>query len=177
MPLQVAPYDPRHTIQTMCQASRHDSADTVHVYVYEDNPEALARHILLLGILLDTSLLASDRVTMFLEVYGNLFIREETSNYLQRRSKQLENIISIKISGSDSGDNDLMGQLLDLSSMRFEAKDQLVSAIVQARSAPSIDLKHAWDTRSRKWYGDRYDFRKNAVRLSCSVPFLLLAFA
>lgn len=149
----------------MCQVGRHDdAAETVHVYVYEDNPEALARHILLLGILLDSSLLPTDRVSMFLEVFGNLFIRDETSKYLQRRSKQLENVISSKIAGSGSGKNDLMHQLLDLSLMRFEAKDKLLSAIVQSRAAPSIDVKHAWDTRSRKWYGDRYDFRKNAVR-------------
>lgn len=164
MLLQVAPYDPRHTAQTMCQASRHGSAaGTIHIYVYEDTPEALARHILLLGILLDSSLLPSDRVTMFLEVFGNLFIREETSKYLQCRTKQLENIVNRKISGSGSGEDDLMHQLLDLSLMRFEAKDKLLSAIVQSRSSPSIDVKHAWDTRSRKWYGDRYDFRKNAV--------------
>lgn len=154
----------------MCQASRHDSAaDTVHMYVYEDNPEALARHILLLGILLDTSLLQSDRVTMFLEVFGNLLIREETSKYLQLRTKQLENIVSSKISGSGTGHGDLMGQLLDLTSMRFDAKDKLLNAIVQSRKAPVIDVKHAWDKRSRKWYGDRYDFRKNAVRLVVSL--------
>ena len=168
--LQVAPYDPRHTLQTMCQASRHDTAaDTVHMYVYEDNAEALARHILLLGILFDTSRQQSDRVTMFLEVFGNLFIREETRQYLQLRSKKLENIVSSKIAGSSSGDDDVMGQLLDLGSMRFEAKDKLLAAIVQSRNDPTVDVKHAWDQRSRKWYGDRYDFRKNAVCLDSPV--------
>lgn len=168
---QVSPYDPRHTIQTICQAARHDIGDdTIHLYVYEDTPEALARHILLIGLLFDSSLLPTDRVSMFLEVFGNLFLREETKKYLQHRSKQLENVVSKKIAGSSSEETDLFHKILDLSLMRYEAKDQLLSAIVQSRTAPSIDVKHAWDTRSRKWYGDRYDFRKNAVRLPSGTP-------
>jgi dynein assembly factor 3 len=50
--------------------------------VYEEHPEALARHILLLYVLLDPSLPPRERCEMFLELHGNALLRQKTADYL-----------------------------------------------------------------------------------------------
>lgn len=37
------------------------------------------------------------------------------------------------------------------------------------RSSAPYDIIAAWDTRCRKWYADRYDFRKNLVSVCAHV--------
>ena len=36
------------------------------------------------------------------------------------------------------------------------------------------DMQKAWDARSRKFYGARYDYRRNAVDRQCFVVFARL---
>jgi hypothetical protein len=50
--------------------------------VYEEEAEALARHLLLLSILLDPQLLARERVEMLLELHSNALVREKTAAYV-----------------------------------------------------------------------------------------------
>jgi dynein assembly factor 3 len=52
------------------------------MYVYEEEPENLARHILLLSVLLDGTLLAKERTEIFLELHGNALVRPRTAEYL-----------------------------------------------------------------------------------------------
>lgn len=70
----------------MCQSSRHFSKDSprqpVHIVIWEDNVEALARHMLLTSILLDDRLPVRDRIEMFLEVHGNVFLKQKTAIYV-----------------------------------------------------------------------------------------------
>ncbi len=39
----------------------------------------------------------------------------------------------------------------------------MVEALQRWRSSVPYDAVKAWDARARKWYGDRYDFRRNMV--------------
>ncbi len=52
------------------------------MYIYEEEPELIARHILLLSVLLDETLPARDRMETLLELHGNVFLRDKTANYL-----------------------------------------------------------------------------------------------
>jgi len=54
----------------------------LRLYIYESEPEALARHMLLLSVLLDGHLRVKDRVEMFLELHGNVMLRQKTADYL-----------------------------------------------------------------------------------------------
>ena len=38
-----------------------------------------------------------------------------------------------------------------------------MEALQKWRNAVVYDMVKAWDARARKWYGDRYDFRRNLV--------------
>lgn len=51
------------------------------MYVFETEPEALARHMLLLMVLFDASLTARERAEMFLELHGNLLLRQRTADW------------------------------------------------------------------------------------------------
>ncbi len=80
--LQVCPYDARHTIATLSRISRHPAVSSLALYVYEEEPEVLARHMLLLHVLLDGSLTARERVETLLELHGNALLRNKTAEYL-----------------------------------------------------------------------------------------------
>lgn len=76
--LQSAVYDCRHTLQTLGRAPRHAAAlgaRPVHFYMHEEEPEVLARHLLLLAIFFDHNVTAKDRAELLLEVHGNALLR------------------------------------------------------------------------------------------------------
>lgn len=70
----------------MFQAWRHKPSGSVNFVVWEDCPEALGRHILLTSILLDDHLPVRDRIELFLEIHGNVFIKERTAIYVGKLS-------------------------------------------------------------------------------------------
>ncbi|GFR44766.1 hypothetical protein Agub_g6097, partial [Astrephomene gubernaculifera] len=92
--LQVAPYDARHTLTTICRATRHpllqQQQQPVQLVVWEDSPEGLARHLLLLAVLLDGRLVARERWELLLELHGNALLRERAAGYLDEKARQLE---------------------------------------------------------------------------------------
>ncbi len=58
---------------------------------------------------------------------------------------------------------EVLTALLDLSLLKFQDKDRLVEALQHYRTKTAYDMVQAWDTRARKFYGDRYDARRNMV--------------
>ncbi|GLI70938.1 hypothetical protein VaNZ11_016033 [Volvox africanus] len=185
--LQVAPYDARHTLTTICRATRHPvlqnrnqkQEQPVQLVVWEDSPEGLARHVLLLAVLLDGALTPRERVEMLLELHGNAVLRERAAAYLDEKARQLEALVVDLASGGARGGAGTgpscteegeelrglkpLGKMLDLSLLKFQEKDQLVETLQKWRTTVLYDMVKAWDARARKWYGDRYDFRRNLV--------------
>jgi hypothetical protein len=56
--VQIAASDPRHTMATLARAWRRQAEQPVEMVVWEPSLEGLARHMLLLSIMLDTQLTA-----------------------------------------------------------------------------------------------------------------------
>lgn len=56
---QLAPYDCRHSLHTLANMHRHKvlngTSCKVHMCIYEENIEGIARHMLLLAIILDAT--------------------------------------------------------------------------------------------------------------------------
>lgn len=50
--------------------------------MWEEEPEGLARHLLLLAVLLDEALLPRERVELLLELHANALLRERAAAYL-----------------------------------------------------------------------------------------------
>lgn len=75
--LQSSIYDCRHTLQTIGRTARHPEyhGRPVHFYMHEEDPEILARHMLLLAIFFDHQVAARDRMELLLELHGNALLR------------------------------------------------------------------------------------------------------
>ncbi|PNH02753.1 Dynein assembly factor 3, axonemal, partial [Tetrabaena socialis] len=65
----------------------------VQLVVWEDSPEGLARHLLLLAVLLDGALLPRERMELLLELHGNALLRERAAAYLDEKARQLEALV------------------------------------------------------------------------------------
>lgn len=160
--MQVAPYDPRHIVQTICHAHRHEGSQAIELHVYEDNAAVLLRHLLLVAVLLDEALPAATRMQRFLEIFGNALLRQDTADYLAARCRDVEAVLERMMAGHAS--DTVLGRLLNIGSLSFEERDGLMDAAMGARTGRDYDMTKAWDARCRSWYADRYDFRRNAVR-------------
>ena len=187
----MTPYDARHTIQCICHIGRHLPASSIiQLHIHEEEPEALARHLLLLGILLDSSLTAKDRLQTLLEVHGNALVRQRTSEYIEERGRAIESLLVDLGSGSSAREAAAMrskagdeagaclASILDVSMLKFQDRDRIVESLQKYRRQTEYDMVKAWDTRSRKLYGDRYDFRRNMIDwdyhmrlMACGTPF------
>lgn len=89
--LQVCPYDCRHTLATInshaahvlaAAAGQQQPCQQLDLFVYESDPENLARHMLLLAVLVDASFTARERAEMFLELHGNILLRQRTADWV-----------------------------------------------------------------------------------------------
>ena len=89
-----------------------------------------------------------------------------------KRSRGLESLFVALISGlpADSpqvmalgGDLACLSKVLDLSLLKYQERDALIEAFHKYRSSVDYDMAKAWDARGRKWYGDRFDFKRNMV--------------
>ncbi|KAK3239906.1 hypothetical protein CYMTET_50204 [Cymbomonas tetramitiformis] len=157
--LQVAPCDCRHTATTIARSWRR-APEKVAVTVWEPSPEGLARHMLLLSILLDTQLIARDRVETFLEVHGNAKLRERTAEYMEAKGNHLADVVLGAANKEEVGE---LGRLFDLSQLKFKERDDLVEIFRGYSRKVRYDMDAAWDWRKRKFYGNRYDYVKNLV--------------
>ena len=86
--LQIGAYDCRHSAQALARACKQlaHPNQILHIWVYEEAPAVLARHMLLLSVLLDTDIPVRQRTELFLELHNNAIIQETTAEYLGRSS-------------------------------------------------------------------------------------------
>ena len=96
--LLLCPSDVRHLMQTLTAAvlgpESKSGSRAVEFTVYEEAPEALARHLLLLAIALDMEVPRRERAELFLEVYANAMLREKTSSYVASRAQALRRLLA-----------------------------------------------------------------------------------
>lgn len=65
------------------QQQQHE-VPSLHLFVYEPEPELLARHMLLLAVLFDATLTSHERAEAFMELHGNILLRQRTADWLGR---------------------------------------------------------------------------------------------
>ena len=119
--------------------------------------------MILTAIFLDTTLQPDVRMQRFLEVFGNSLLRQDTFEYLAEKCRQLEALVQLKM-GGDKGTG-LLAELFNIDLLSYQSRDELLGALVAARADEQFDMAKAWDGRCRLWYSDRYDFRRNMVRV------------
>ena len=82
--LQIGAYDCRHSAQALANVCKQLAAPNkvLHIWVYEETPEILARHMLLLSVLLDMGVPVRQRTELFLELHNNASVQATTAEYL-----------------------------------------------------------------------------------------------
>mmetsp|Transcript_54266 Transcript_54266/g.172266 ORF Transcript_54266/g.172266 Transcript_54266/m.172266 type:complete len:155 (-) Transcript_54266:589-1053(-) len=111
---------------TMCRSHRHPERDLVF-YIFEDQHEVLARHMLLISILLDETLTPRDRVEIFLEVFGNANVREKCAAYVAEQGKKLASVVLEASEGKGGKESSTpLGRMFDLSMLKYGDRDNLV---------------------------------------------------
>lgn len=82
-PEQLQPQQQQATSQAQqMQQLQRQAQQQLHLYVYESEPEVLARHLLLLAVLFDAALPVRVRAELFLELHGNAVLRQKSADYL-----------------------------------------------------------------------------------------------
>ena len=122
--LLLSPGDPRHILRTLGALARmrggateQGDAPTLEFSVYEQAPELLARHLLLLSVALDFELPRRERAELLLELLANSLLREKTSAYLAARAEVLRRVVT---------ENDgPLAPLVDLSLLKMRDRDKL----------------------------------------------------
>ena len=100
--------------------------------------EGLARHMLLVAVLLDDVLPLKERVERFLEVHGNTQLREQSGEYVAQRGKLLADVVLACSAGerpaATGGERSRLLALFDLSLLRFKERDALVEVFRRSES-------------------------------------------
>ena len=158
--LGIAISDVRHLLKTLAAAARQTQESgkpsrTFEFAVYEREPEILARHILLLAVALDYELPRRERAEVLLEVWANCLLREKTAAYVAVKAVQIGRAIS-----HDEGP---LAPLIDISSLKSRDRDALEAVLRTWAEDVEFDVVKLRDERLRKYYGARYDARRNVL--------------
>lgn len=156
--LLLCPGDIRHVLQTLADARtrpREEGAEPRQFWLYEDNPEGLARHMVLLSIALDFGLPRRERAEIFLEVFANTQLRERTAVYIAEKAKELRRFMA-------KGDGPLAA-FLDVDELKMRDRDALEAVFGTWFVGVDFDAARLRDERLRAYYRDRYDVRRNLL--------------
>lgn len=157
--LLVGAGDLRHVLTTLARSYRYRKKK-FHFYILENALELYARDMLFLSLSLETPkrMGLQEKTEMFLELFGNLTIRKQSSEYVEKMANEFIKMVT---------DFDILHQklpMLDLSQLKFKERDFL-EGIFKFWRNPSLEIfdavKH-WDMRQRQYLGPRYDCRMNA---------------
>uniref|UniRef100_T1IVM6 Dynein assembly factor 3, axonemal n=1 Tax=Strigamia maritima TaxID=126957 RepID=T1IVM6_STRMM len=149
--------DIRHAFRTIAQAHRHPFRQ-LNLYIIEGSLDSLARNILFLKLICEpaNAIGMQERTEMFLEIFGNLYIRPITARYIQRAAQKL----ILMITNLDYQADEL--PFLDLTHLKFKERDAMESIFKIWNKQKEIDFNTCWDVRLRRHLDLQYDSREGA---------------
>ncbi|XP_049803437.1 dynein axonemal assembly factor 3 [Schistocerca nitens] len=154
--LLIGTSDARHVIKTLAKSYTH-SKRHIRFFVYELHLEVLARQMLLLSVVLEPpeKLGLLEKTRIFMELYGNAFLRASTASYLSKKCNHLIRMIT------DEEHMKKVLPLFDFSHLKYRDRDRLEDIFKFWRSLDSsFDMTDLWDKRLRNMLGSRYDSRE-----------------
>ncbi|GFR75682.1 dynein assembly factor 3, axonemal-like [Elysia marginata] len=156
--LLVGAGDLRHILKTVAHRYRH-SKRKLKFYVVENSLELYIRDMLLMMVALEkpNKMGLQEKTELFLELYGNTLIREQSSQYSEAMAHELIKMVT---------DFDYMGKklpLFDLSQLKYKERDFLegILKFLRNREKTPYDVSKCWDLRLRQQLNVRYDSMKN----------------
>lgn len=159
--------DVRHVLETLAQQQqqRIQGASPVQLnfYLVDGCVDVVARNLLLLDIILsqDLSLSLLGRTHLFMDIYGNSFIRPVSRDYQRSSGKFFTDLFASQEAEEIS---QRYSPIIDLSGLKYRDKDQLNEVFSSWRSEAIVEppLKSQWETQLRRYLGQRYDSRRGA---------------
>ncbi|CAL1545956.1 unnamed protein product [Lymnaea stagnalis] len=151
--------DVRHILKTVAHRYRHTKRK-LRFYVIETALELYARDILLMMVALEKqqNMGLQDKTELFLELFGNTLVRQQSSQYVENMSHEIIKMIT---------DFDYMEKklpFLDLMQLKYKERDFLEGILKFWRNKEKqlpFDIAKCWDLRLRQLLGVRYDSRLN----------------
>lgn len=164
--LLLQPCDPRHILPLLLRSQ--SQLRKVHVYIYEEQVEVLARHILLLYTFLDTDIPIRQRAALFLEIFGNSLLSTKALAYMTNISQCLQKwIMEHDIKEEKSGNHDHpLYDMIDWTHLKQKERDAMDETFYfwqnnttkNATKHAPFHIKELRDYRLRGYYGQRYDW-------------------
>ncbi|GAV02757.1 hypothetical protein RvY_13283 [Ramazzottius varieornatus] len=132
----------------------------VQFYHLDPTLENIARNLLLFSIVFESPALLGyhTKVELFLEIFGDLKIREQTRQFLQKKTEDLIRLVT----GDKHGKEEFC--VFDLSHLRYKDKDELEKIFKRWINVKKDERDYAksWEARSRRDLEARYDHRVGA---------------
>ncbi|XP_014242376.1 dynein assembly factor 3, axonemal [Cimex lectularius] len=150
--LIVGAADARHILKTLSKVYTHETDVVVNFYTLDVLVELVARQMLLMTIALEPGdrLGLSEKVRLWMEVYGNSLLRPTSAEYLVQKSYQLLQMAT---------DPDFLRRrmpCISLDLMKYKEKDQL-ETVFRYWTDNDFNIIKNWDLRLRKSLETRYD--------------------
>jgi len=141
----------RHALLSLSRLKRWPERDVTIVFV-DNEPEVIARHLLLLQIVFDPTLGARECAEEFLDVYGNCRLRPKTMEYVCIKASELIDLVTNGIG--------FLSFLVDLSWLKF--------LLFPLLGHPNP----LWTWESRLFHFDTLETKIANPRLQRKVPYL-----
>lgn len=156
--------DQRHILKTIACQANAKKKKKINFYIYEKMLELYARDFLLLSIALEhpSKRGLQEKTELFLEIFGNLFVRTYTAKHIQKRANEFIKFITDIdfLKASNLG-------VFDFEQLKFKERDFLEGIfkfwrLENSEEKPYFPADKCWDYRLRNYFKTRYDSRTNA---------------
>ena len=156
--------DQRHILKTIACQANAKKKKKINFFIYEKMLELYARDFLLLSIALEhpSKRGLQEKTELFLEVFGNLFVRTYTAKYVHKRANEFIKYIT---------DLDILKttnlEVFNFEQLKYKERDFLEGIfkfwrLENSETKPYFPAEKCWDFRLRSYFKTRYDVRKNA---------------
>jgi len=155
--------DQRHILHTIAALKNYSQIKKINFYVYDKMLELYARDFLLISLACEhpSRRGLQEKTELFLDIYGNLFTREFTSNYIETKSNEFIKYIT---------DLDYLQKtnlnIFDFSQLKYKERDFLENIFkfwrLKLKQPDQYPVDKCWDYRLRTYFGVRYDTRSNS---------------
>ncbi|DBA87652.1 TPA: Dynein assembly factor 3, axonemal [Trebouxia sp. C0004] len=83
--------------------------------------------------------------------------------FAEKQGRMLETVTLNSCAGTVAAPASAITELFDLSLLRFQQRDDVAETFRKYNHKAPYDMQKAWDARIRKFYGSRYDYKRNAI--------------
>eukprot|EP00927_Polykrikos_kofoidii_P036185 TRINITY_DN30574_c0_g1_i1.p1 TRINITY_DN30574_c0_g1~~TRINITY_DN30574_c0_g1_i1.p1 ORF type:complete len:636 (-),score=121.13 TRINITY_DN30574_c0_g1_i1:64-1971(-) len=150
-------YDVRHVLKTVAKRQLSGTPRRrLRFFLHETRYEVLARHLLFLQIMNNTTIPVRERMELFLSLYGNTLVREKDCAYVEEIAPEFIEIVT------DNSTHPLT-EVVDLNHLKYKDRDMLQDVYKGWLKDVPFDVEALREQRCRGYYRERYDFRKNAM--------------